>query len=259
MRNEVIQLIQGDCLQEMQRISNKSVDMICCDLPYGNQTKNKWDVQIPFEPLWEQYNRIIKDNGAIVLFANGMFTAKLMISNPSMWKYNLVWDKVLAGGFLNANKMPLRRHEDICVFYKSPPTYIPQKTEGIMNHARGNIANNTVKKNRNYGEYELVDNREKLGNLKHPTSIITISKDHPSIMMHPTQKPVKLLEWLIKTYTSEGDIVLDNCMGSGTCGVAAKKLNRSFIGIELNKEYFEQAKERIEASQKMETTNNDIF
>lgn len=255
----MIMLKQGNCLDLMENIGDKSIDMILCDLPYGSQTKNKWDIQIPFEPLWEQYLRIIKDSGAIVLFANGMFTAQLMLSQPKLWRYNLIWDKAIAGGFLNANRMPLRKHEDICVFYKKPPTYNPQKFEGKPNHSRGNLMTKGSKINNNYGEYGWVDNREKLGNLKHPTSIITISKDHPSTMIHPTQKPVELLEWLIKTYTNEGDIVLDNCMGSGSCGIAAVNTNRNFIGIELNEEYFKQAKQRIEASQKMEVTNNDII
>ena len=239
-----MQLIQGDCLEKMKDIPDKSIDMICVDLPY-EQTKNNWDILIPFEPLWEQYKRIIKDHGAIVLFGNGMFTAKLMMSNPNMWRYNLVWDKVIPGGFLNANRMPLRRHEDICVFYKKLPVYNPQKTVGQPNHSRGNPMAVGSKINNNYGDYGWVDNRETLGNLKHPTSIITISKDHPSIMKHPTQKPVELLEWLIKTYTRTCDVVLDSCMGSGTCGVACVNTNRDFIGIELNQEYFELAKQRI--------------
>ena len=218
--------------------------MICTDLPY-QQTKNDWDCLIPFDPLWEQYTRIIKDNGAIVLFGSGMFTAKLMMSNPSMWRYNLIWDKVIAGGFLNANRMPLRRHEDICVFYKKLPTYNPQKTIGKPNHSRGKPMGVGSKINNNYGDYGWVDNHEKLGNFKHPTSIITISKDHPSVMKHPTQKPVELLEWLIKTYTNENEVVLDSCMGYGSCGVACVNLNRKFIGIELNREYFNMAKERI--------------
>ena len=239
-----MQLIQGNCLEKMKEIPNKSIDMICVDLPY-EQTKNAWDCMIPFEPLWEQYSRIIKDNGAIVLFGNGMFTAKLMMSNPNMWRYNLVWDKVIAGGFLNANRMPLRRHEDICVFYKKLPVYNPQKTIGKPNHSRGTPMKVGSKINNNYGDYGWVDNREELGNLKHPTSIITISKDHPSIMKHPTQKPVELLEWLIKTYTNEGDLVLDSCMGSGTCGIACRNTNRNFIGIEVNEEYFSLAVSRI--------------
>ena len=239
---ENVQLYHGDCLDEMKNIPNKSVDMILCDLPYG-QTKNKWDSIIPFEKLWEQYNRIIKDNGAIVLFANGMFTAELMMSNKKMWKYNLVWDKVLTSGFLNANRMPLRQHEDICVFYKKLPTYNPQKFEGKPNHSKGKPKEST---NNNYGEFNFVDNSVKHGNMKHPTSIVTFSKPHPSKMLHPTEKSVDLCEWLIKTYTNDSETVLDNCMGSGSTGVACINMNRKFIGIELDEKYFNIAKNRIE-------------
>ena len=132
-----MRLYNGDCLKIMKDIPDKTIDMILCDLPYGQTARNKWDTVIPFDKLWQQYNRIIKDNGAIVLFANGMFTADLMISNKKMWKYNLVWDKVLPSGFLNAKKMPMRSHEDICVFYKKPPTYNPQMVEGKECHSRG--------------------------------------------------------------------------------------------------------------------------
>ena len=240
-----IKLIHGDCLEEMKNIPDKSIDMILCDLPYG-QTKNKWDSIIPFEKLWEQYNRIIKDNGAIVLFANGMFTAELMMSNKKMWKYNLVWDKVLTSGFLNANRMPLRQHEDICVFYKKLPTYNPQKFEGKPNHSKGKPKENA---NNNYGEFNFIDNSAKHGNMKHPTSIVTFSKPHPSKMLHPTEKSIDLCEWLIKTYTNENEVVLDNCMGSGSTGVACINANRKFIGIELEEKYFNIAKNRIEEAQ----------
>lgn len=236
-------LICGDCLEKMKDIPDKSIDMILCDLPYGGQTKNKWDVLIPFDELWKQYNRIIKDNGAIILFGNGMFTAKLMMSNTKNWRYNLVWDKVLTSGFLNANRMPLRQHEDICVFYKKQPIYNPQKTKGKPNHSKGKIKEN---KNNNYGDFNFVDNKEKLGDMKHPTSIITVSKPHPSKMVHPTEKPVELLEWLIKTYTNENDLILDNCMGSGSTCIACINTNRNFYGIELDENYFNIAKNRIE-------------
>lgn len=197
-----ISLQHGDCLELMKNIPNKSVDCIITDLPYQQTSRNKWDVIIPFEPLWEQYKRITKDNAAIILFANGMFTAELMMSNKRMWRYNLIWKKTQPTGFLNAKKMPLRCHEDICIFYKKLPTYNPQKTTG---HVR------------------------------------KVSKS----ALHPTQKPLLLLEELVKTYTNEGDLVLDSCMGSGTTGLACKNLNRNFIGIEKEKKYFEIAKERI--------------
>ena len=241
---ENYQLINGDCLEEMKNISDKSIDMILCDLPYGT-TKNKWDCIIPFDKLWEQYNRVIKDNGAIVLFGNGIFTAELIISNKKMWRYNLVWDKVLPSGFLNAKKMPMRNHEDVCVFYKKLPTYNPQMWIGEECHSRGNVIGKSQKdfsRNTNYGDFNAVETE---GNLKYPKSILTFSKPHPSISIHPTQKPVELLEWLIKTYTNEGETVLDNCMGSGSTGVACVNTNRKFIGIELDKDYFIIAKDRI--------------
>lgn len=236
------ELFHGDCLDLMKNIPKKSIDLILCDLPYG-VTRNRWDRNIPLEPLWEEYKRIIKDNGAIVLFSQGMFTAQLLNSNPKMWRYNLVWDKVLPSGFLNANRRPLSSHEDICVFYKKLPTYNPQKIIGNKNHSKGK---SKVNANNNYGDFNFVDNSELLGEMKMPKSILTFPKPHPSTAVHPTQKPTELLEWIIKTYTNEDDMVLDNCMGSGSTGVAALKLNRSFIGMELEDKYFNIAKERIE-------------
>lgn len=235
-------LYNDDCLNTMKDIQDRSVDMILCDLPY-QRTQNKWDIIIPFDKLWEQYNRIITDNGCIALFADGMFMAELMMSNKKMWKYNLVWDKVLTSGFLNANKQPLRQHEEIVIFYKKQPIYNPQKTLGKPNHSKGKSKETA---NNNYGDFNFVDNREKLGDMKHPTSILQFSKPHPSIMKHPTEKSVEVCEWLIKTYTNEYMIVLDNCMGSGTTGVACMNINRKFIGIESDENYFNIAKERIE-------------
>lgn len=231
-----------DCLEGMKRIPDGSVDMILCDLPYG-VTKNKWDTIIPFDKLWEQYRRIIKKNGAIILFSEGIFMAKLMMSNPSMWRYNLIWDKVLTSGFLNANRMPLRQHEQLCVFYKKQPTYNPQKRTGAKSHSKG------VKKtcaNNNYGDYSFVDNGDTHGNLKFPTSILRYQKTHPSKSIHPTEKPVSLCAELIRTYTNVGETVLDNCMGTGSTGVAAIRCGRQFIGFDTNTEYYEIAKRRIE-------------
>ena len=241
IKTDNYEIYKDDCLEMMKSIPDKSIDMILCDLPYS-QTKNQWDTIIPFDRLWEQYNRIIKDNGAIVLFANGMFTADLMKSNQKNWKYNLIWNKVLTSGFLNANRMPLRQHEDICVFYKKSPTYNPQKSKGKPCHSKGKPKEN---KNNNYGSFNFVDNSKELGDMKHPTSIITVSKPHPSKMVHPTQKPVDLLECLIKTYTNEGELVLDNCMGAGSTGVACQNTGRKFIGIELDDKYFEISKSRL--------------
>jgi site-specific DNA-methyltransferase (adenine-specific) len=241
-----LQLYQGDCLELMKGIPKESIDLILCDLPYGT-TKNKWDTVIPLEEMWEQYNRIIKKNGAIVLFSDGIFSAYLMQSNVKMWRYNLVWDKMLPSGFLNANRMPLRRHELISVFYKKTPTYNPQKTVGKKNHSKGKPKD---EKNNNYGNFGFVDNKEILGDLKHPTSILSFQKPHPSISVHSTQKPVPLLEYLVKTYTNPGDTVLDNCMGSGSTGVACVNTGRKFIGIELEKQYFDIAINRITKAEK---------
>lgn len=236
----------GDCLELMQNIDDASIDMILCDLPYGvlnNKNKNaQWDKKIPLDVLWEQYNRIIKSNGVIVLFASGMFTAELMMSNSSMWRYNLVWKKGnRISGFLNANKQPLRNHEDILVFYKNQPTYNPQMTFGKPVHTKGDGIH---KCNQNcYGD--MKESNTQLSNLKYPISVLNFDKEHPQ-KYHPTQKPIELLKYLIKTYTNENDLVLDNCMGSGSTGVACKCLNRNFIGFELDPKYFEIAKSRIE-------------
>ena len=231
-----------DCLEGMERIPDGSIDMILCDLPYGT-TQNKWDSIIPLELLWEQYERVIKDRGAIVLTGQGLFSAELMLSNKKMYRYSLIWDKVLTSGFLNANRMPLRSHEDILVFYKKLPAYNPQKTLGKKNHSKGVEKEN---ENNNYGEFGFVDNSEKLGNMKHPKSIITFSKPHPSISIHPTQKPVDLFEYLIKTYTNKDETVLDNCMGSGTTAIACLNTDRQYIGFELDETYHKLSLERIE-------------
>ena len=240
-----INLMNGNCLELMEDLLDKSIDMILCDLPY-QRTQNKWDTILPYDKMWEQYNRIIKDNGCIALFCDGLFMAELMLSNKKMWRYNLVWDKVLPSGFLNANRQPMRSHEEIAIFYKKQPTYNPQMTEGQQNHSKGKPKDF---ENNNYGEHKWVDNNEKLGNMKHPKSIVSISKPHPSTMIHPTQKPVELLEWLIKTYTNEGDVVLDNCMGSGSTGVACVNTNRGFYGIELENTYYHLAEHRIKEAE----------
>ena len=249
-----MKLIHGDCLIEMRNIPDKSVDAIICDLPYGvlnRGNKNaQWDNIIPFEPMWSEVERIIKDNGAIVFFAQGMFTAQLMMSNPKLWRYNLVWDKVAPTGFLNANRMPLRKHEDICVFYKKLPTYNPQMIicpPHKRNHSKGNMKNPQT--NRCYGKHK--ETPTIISDEKYPTSIVKISKEHVTgKFYHPTQKAVSLMEWLIKTYTNEGGVVLDFTMGSGTTGVACVNTDRDFIGIELNDEYYNIARERIAKAQR---------
>ena len=243
-----IQIKQGDCLELMKEIPDKSIDMILCDLPYGT-TKNKWDSVLPFDKMWEQYDRIIKENGCIALFADGMFMSDLMQSNKKLWRYNLVWDKELISGFLNANRMPLRSHEEICIFYKKLPTYNPQFTEGEPLHGMGTKFSQEKNKNNNYGNFDSCNNpsAKRTGDTKkYPKSIIKFPRPASCVMIHPTQKPVELLEWLIKTYTNENDLVLDNCMGSGSTGVACINTNRNFIGYELDEHYFQIAKERLE-------------
>ena len=250
--NGQISLMQGDCLELMKLIPDASIDMILCDLPYetlnrGN-AKASWDRKIPLDKLWRGYERIIKDNGAIILFAQGMFTSELMRSNPGMWRYNLVWDKVLSGGFLNARRMPLRSHEDICVFYKKLPKYIPQMTLGQPLHGRGTAYRDKALTNNCYGALGRSDSSREGCTQTFPTSILRFAKPHPSTTVHPTQKPVELLEWLIRTYTDHGDLVLDNAMGSGSTGVACVRTGRRFIGMELNPGFFDIAKKRIDSS-----------
>lgn len=243
------ELYHGDCLEVMKNIEDKSVDMILCDLPYGVTSKNKWDTIIPYEPLWKEYKRIIKDNGAIILFGQDKFTARTMLSNEKMHRYNLIWNKVLTSGFLNANRMPLREHEDIMVFYKKLPTYNPQFTEGKPLHGMGEKFKKIKNDNNNYNDFNSCNNpsaNREGDTKKYPKSILTFTRKHSSKMLHPTEKPVELLEYLIKTYSNENDVILDNCMGSGGTGVACLKTNRNFIGIELDKGYFNIAKERIE-------------
>jgi len=248
---ELNKIYNEECLEGMLKLDDNSVDMILCDLPYGQTARNKWDTVIPFKELWEQYNRVIKDHGAIVLFANGMFTADLMLSNKKNWKYNLVWDKVLPSGFLNAKRMPLRGHEDICVFYKRPPTYNPQMIEGTPCHSRGKAVGKSQEdysNNTNYGKLDTVGIDKEKGNLKYPKSILSFQKPHPSKTIHPTQKPVECLEWLIKTYTNKGDLILDNCMGSGSTAVGCINTNRNFIGFEMDETYYDLAQQRIYAT-----------
>ena len=241
--NSDYELWQGDCLELMKDIPDKSVDCIITDLPYQQTQRNKWDKIIPFEPLWEQYKRITKDNAAIILFGNGMFTAELMMSNKSMWKYNLIWEKTQPTGFLNAKKMPLRNHEDICIFYKKPPTYNPQKTTGHTRKVSKEEHKVGCKNTSDYGEHGLTtyDSTE-----RYPKSVWKFAKDIQKSALHPTQKPLALIEELVKTYTNEGDLVLDSCMGSNTTGLACKNLKRRYIGIEKDPQYYEIAKKRME-------------
>lgn len=222
----------------MERIPDKSIDFILCDLPYGS-TRNKWDSVISFDNLWKQYSRIIRNNGCIALFCDGLFMADLMKSNIKMWRYNLIWDKQRGCDFLNANVKPLKSHEEIAIFYKKKPTYNKQFWYSTPYKKTKNGSLST-----NYGDRGVAFT-ESLDGARNPLSILSYARD--GNRFHPTQKPIALLEYLIKTYTNEGDLVLDNCMGSGSTGVACRNTNRRFIGIELEQRYFDVAKQRIES------------
>ena len=232
--------MHGDCLELMKTIDDKSVDMILCDLPYGCTNARNWDNVIPFKPLWEQYNRIIKDNGAVVLFGIEPFSSELRVSNLKNYRYDYVWNKNQGTGFLNANRMPMRSHEMISVFYKKLPQYNKQMRCGFKPYSAVNKNETTV-----YRQFKSVTSTSVDGE-RYPISILEFPCVNQKDRMHPTQKPVALLEYLIRTYTNEYDIVLDNCMGSGSTGVACKNLNRGFIGIEKDDNYFNIAKNRIE-------------
>lgn len=231
-----IQLFHGDCLEILKTIPDGSVDLILTDPPYGT-TACKWDTVIPFEPMWKELKRIRKDNAAIVLFGSEPFSSHLRMSNIKEFKYDWVWKKSNGGGFLNANRQPLKRHEIVSVFYKKQAFYQPQKTKGKAYSCRSSSAGVTTQDQSVAGWFT-----ENNGD-RHPLSIQEFSSETG---LHPTQKPVALLEYLIKTYTLENETVLDFTMGSGSTGVAAKNLNRKFIGIEKDDKYFEIAKQRIE-------------
>jgi DNA modification methylase len=241
-KDETLWLMKGDCLERMKEIQDHSVDMILCDLPYGT-TACAWDSVIPFEPLWEQYKRVIKPNAAIVLTASQPFTSVLIMSNLKAFRYCWVWDKVNKyTGALNANRMPLKRHEDIAVFYQRLPTYNKQFREGKAYKSRKTSGHGECTQ---YGVGK--ERRHTINDGNHnPCSVLQIPGDNKQELgLHPTQKPVALMEYLIKTYTNEGETVLDNTMGSGTTGVACINTNRNFIGIEMDDTYFDIAKNRI--------------
>ena len=247
-------LIFGDTIEEMKKLPDKSINMILCDLPYG-KTQNRWDVVIPFVPLWEQYTRIIKERSPIVLFGQGGFSAKLILSNEAWYRYTIIWEKTQPTGFLNANRMPLRSHEDMIVFYKNLPKYNPQKTTG---HPPVHSYTKHTSDGSNYG-------KTKIGisgggsTERHPTSvwgfpedidrIWTFKKDIQKSSLHPTQKPVALLEKLVLTYSDKGGIILDNTSGSFSTGVACQNTDRGFIGIEDDIKYFELGKKRMEENE----------
>ena len=240
---ELNKIYNEDCLVGMNDIPDKSIDMILCDLPYGT-TKNKWDSIIDLDELWNHYNRIIKDNGAIVLTAQTPFDKVLGVSNLKMLKYEWIWEKTSATGHLNAKKMPMKAHENILVFYKKPPTYNPQKTTGHERKVSTAKHKRNSKNSSNYGESSATtyDSTE-----RYPRSVQLFSTDKQKSSLHPTQKPVALFEYLIKTYSNEGESVLDNCMGSGTTAVACMNTNRNYIGFELEEKYYNIAKQRIES------------
>lgn len=236
-----IKLFQGDCLEQMKNIKTGTVDMILADLPYGT-TMCKWDSIIPFEPMWAEIERITTDNAAILLFAAAPFDKVLACSNLKLFRHEWIWEKPAATGFFNAKKMPLKAHENILVFYKSLPTYNPQKTTG---HTR-KISKAKVVQSECYGKQIGIKNYDSTE--RYPRSVLKFSSDKQYNNLHPTQKPLALCEYLIKTYTNKGDMVVDFCMGSGPVGVAAKKLKRDFIGIEQDGTYFDIAEQRINSS-----------
>ena len=247
LENKTYKLLQGDCLKLMKEIPNKSIDMILCDLPYGT-TACKWDLIIPFDKMWEQYNRIIKDNGAILLFATNPFAAELIMSNREMYRYEWVWDKEQGTNQFLKDMQPLRKHEFILVFYKQLPTYNPIMVQSWRREIK-------IRKETN-NEIVGVESKEKTSydskGLKYPVSVLPINRPHwREGRFHPCQKPILLCEYLIKTYTNEGEVILDNCMGSGSTGVAALSLHRKFIGMELDEKYFQIAEKRIQDAVEM--------
>ena len=246
---ELNTIYNEDCLDGMKRIPDKSVDMILCDLPYGT-TANKWDSIILFEPLWEQYERVIKDNGAIVLTGSQPFTIDLINSNRKIFRYEWIWEKTKGGAFANANRMPMKRHENVLVFYKKQPTYNPQKTRAPEHliDKRKTINNSTSVKNYTYTGIKPI--RKKDDGTRFPISVIRVNSETG---LHPTQKPVPLFEYLIKTYTNKGETVLDNCMGSGTTAIACLNTDRQYIGFELDEDYYNIANERIESHEQQLT------
>lgn len=243
--NQNIQLYFGDCLELMQKIPDKAIDMILTDPPYG-RTCAKWDNIIEFDKLWEQYERIIKENGAIVLFAQSPFDKLLACSNLKLFRYEWIWQKTQATGHLNANRMPLKAHENILVFYKRLPVYHPQKTLGHPPSHKSSCSIEKQNQTTLYQKVNQVHHYEGGSTERYPRDVICFSSDKQTCYLHPTQKPVALCEYLIKTYTDKNDVVLDSCMGSGTTGVACITTQRKFIGMEKDEQFFSVARNRIE-------------
>ena len=250
IRTRSTRLMFGDCLERMREIPDGSVDMVLCDLPYGT-TQNKWDSVIPLEPLWSEYWRVLKPSGAVVLTASQPFTTALISSCLKSFRYTLVWDKVGTTGFQTAKVMPLRRHEDIAVFYRSKPTYNPSmEIRGAPRKKGGSQKDN--------GCYGALRSTESFNNTYYPTSIVQVSNASKAGLVHPTQKPVALMEYLTRTYSNVGETILDNTMGSGTTGVACVNTGRKFVGIEQDAQYFAVAERRIREAE-ASTPETDIF
>jgi len=241
---ELDKIYNEDCLIGMQRIPDGSVDCIICDLPYGT-TACAWDTIIPFEPLWEQYKRVIKPNGAIVLFGSQPFTSKLILSNEKMFKYEMIWEKTRGGNSICLGKQPFKVHENICVFYEKMPTFNEQKWKIADYYVdKRKSINDSISYSEHQKEDVRVIKRHKDDGFRHSQTILPF-ESYWSKDMHPTQKPVDLLRYLIRTYTNEGETILDNCMGSGTTAIACIREKRNFIGFELDEEYWKKACERV--------------
>jgi len=238
-QDDWITIYNGDCLRIMPQIDDKSIDMILCDLPYGTTDCN-WDIVIPFEPLWLQYKRIIKNNSVIVLTASQPFTSVLIMSNIEMFRYEWIWEKSLSGSPALCKKMPLKIHENICIFYKITPTYNPIMTIGKRREKV--ICGKSIEGQRFISQNLIKRN---INNKYYPRSIKYFSNADRKNKLHPTQKPIELFKYLIKTYTNEGNLILDNCLGSGTTARACKDLQRRCIGIEISKTYCDIAVKRL--------------
>lgn len=254
-----VELWQGDCLKEMDKLEDKSVDCIICDLPYGT-TACKWDVVIPFDKLWKHYERVIKDNGAIVLFGSEPFSSELRLSNKKLYRYDWVWEKPYKTLYPRASYRPLLGHEIISIFYKKQPTYNPQGVIPYDKEVRQKLTTlkDSVYLNNCFKDVEVY--KKKFTN--YPSTVLKIGQHinkKGRVHLHPTQKDLDLMEYLVKTYSNEGDLILDNCMGSGTTGVACAKLNRRFVGIELEEEYFNIAEKRIkEVISEVESSDDKV-
>lgn len=239
-------LILGGCLEILPTLEDNSIDLVLSDLPYG-VTKNKWDEIIPLEPLWKELIRVAKENTAFIFHATQPFASTLIVSNPNMFRYDIIWEKNSPTGHLNANRMPMRSHESILIFYKKLPTYNPQKTLGDKpSHSKGNKGiGKVVESDNNYNGYDLLDKSKEHGNWKFPTSVWRVDRVPPSKILHPTQKPLELVQRLIKTYSNKGQVVLDVTAGVFTTAVGCIKEGRDYICIEKEEEYYRIGKERI--------------